>query len=214
MCVIAGGVESMSNVEYYTTDMRWGTRAGRVKMHDRLERGPRTLAARVTLRPHLRHDRDGGESREAVRHIARTGGRVRGSQPAAGGAQLGQTGRFADEIVPLRVAQKKGEAITVERDEGVRPDTTAQSLAALRPSAEGRHGDGRKFQSAERCGGLLSGGGGRSARQTESRTARISRRVGGRRLRARDHGYRAGPGGGEAVPPYRAVLRPRWISSS
>ena len=39
MCVIAGGVESMSNVEYYTTDMRWGTRAGSVTMHDRLERG-------------------------------------------------------------------------------------------------------------------------------------------------------------------------------
>jgi len=37
--VLAGGVESMSNVEYYTTDMRWGTRAGSVKLHDRLERG-------------------------------------------------------------------------------------------------------------------------------------------------------------------------------
>jgi acetyl-CoA C-acetyltransferase len=33
--VIAGGVESMSNVEYYTTDMRWGARAGSVTMHDR-----------------------------------------------------------------------------------------------------------------------------------------------------------------------------------
>ncbi len=37
--VMAGGVESMSNVEYYTTDMRWGKRAGSVKFHDRLERG-------------------------------------------------------------------------------------------------------------------------------------------------------------------------------
>ena len=37
--VMAGGVESMSNVEYYTTDMRWGKRAGMVKFHDRLERG-------------------------------------------------------------------------------------------------------------------------------------------------------------------------------
>ena len=35
--VLAGGVESMSNVEYYTTDMRWGTRAGSVKLHDRSE---------------------------------------------------------------------------------------------------------------------------------------------------------------------------------
>jgi acetyl-CoA C-acetyltransferase len=37
--VMAGGVESMSNVEYYTTRMRWGSRAGSVTMHDRLERG-------------------------------------------------------------------------------------------------------------------------------------------------------------------------------
>ena len=37
--VIAGGVESMSNIEYYTTDMRWGARAGSVKLHDRLDRG-------------------------------------------------------------------------------------------------------------------------------------------------------------------------------
>src|SRR5882672_5023532 len=37
--VLAGGVESMSNIEYYTTDMRWGTRSGSRLMHDRLERG-------------------------------------------------------------------------------------------------------------------------------------------------------------------------------
>jgi len=37
--VVAGGVESMSNIEYYSTDMRWGARAGSVKLHDRLERG-------------------------------------------------------------------------------------------------------------------------------------------------------------------------------
>ncbi len=36
--VLAGGVESMSNIEYYTTDMRWGKRAGSVKMHDRIDR--------------------------------------------------------------------------------------------------------------------------------------------------------------------------------
>ena len=37
--VIAGGAESMSNVEYYTNEMRWGARMGSVKFHDRLERG-------------------------------------------------------------------------------------------------------------------------------------------------------------------------------
>ena len=48
--VMAGGVESMSNIEYYTTDMRWGARAGSARLHDRLDRGPRTLAARRALR--------------------------------------------------------------------------------------------------------------------------------------------------------------------
>src|SRR3972149_4918317 len=37
--VIAGGVESMSNVEYYTTDVRWGPRSGSLTLHDRLQRG-------------------------------------------------------------------------------------------------------------------------------------------------------------------------------
>ena len=37
--VIAAGVESMSNIEYYSTDMRWGSRAGSVTLHDRLQRG-------------------------------------------------------------------------------------------------------------------------------------------------------------------------------
>ena len=37
--VLAGGVESMSNIEYYTQDMRWGSRAGNVTFYDRLDRG-------------------------------------------------------------------------------------------------------------------------------------------------------------------------------
>jgi hypothetical protein len=37
--VIAGGVESMSNIEYYSPDMRWGARSGNVRMYDRLDRG-------------------------------------------------------------------------------------------------------------------------------------------------------------------------------
>ncbi|HDS1699996.1 TPA: acetyl-CoA C-acyltransferase, partial [Pseudomonas putida] len=37
--VLAGGVESMSNIEYYSTDMRWGSKAGSVTLHDRLDRG-------------------------------------------------------------------------------------------------------------------------------------------------------------------------------
>jgi acetyl-CoA C-acetyltransferase len=46
--VMVVGVESMSNIEYYTTDMRWGSRAGSVTLHDRLDRG------RVRSQPEVR----------------------------------------------------------------------------------------------------------------------------------------------------------------
>ncbi|MGO9512668.1 MAG: acetyl-CoA C-acetyltransferase [Steroidobacteraceae bacterium] len=130
--VIAGGVESMSNVEYYTTDMRWGTRAGSVKLHDRLERG------RERSQPEARFGRISGMI-ETAENLAKQFGisREQSDEYAARSQQRAAhswaTGRFADEIVPLRVPQKKGEALNVERDEGVRPETTAQSLAALRP---------------------------------------------------------------------------------
>ena len=48
--VVAGGVESMSNVEYYTTDMRRGARTGSVTLHDRLTRGRDTFPAQK-MRP-------------------------------------------------------------------------------------------------------------------------------------------------------------------
>src|SRR5437764_12462764 len=43
-------------------------------------------------------------------------------------------GRFADEIVPVEVPQRRGSPITVLEDEGVRPGTTAESLAGLKPA--------------------------------------------------------------------------------
>jgi acetyl-CoA C-acetyltransferase len=43
-------------------------------------------------------------------------------------------GRLADEIVPVSIPQRKGEPILVETDEGVRPGTTMESLAGLKPA--------------------------------------------------------------------------------
>jgi acetyl-CoA C-acetyltransferase len=130
--VLAGGVESMSNVEYYTTDMRWGTRAGSTRMHDRLERG------RERSQPESRFGRISGMI-ETAENLARQFSitraqsdefAVRSQQRAA---SAWQAGRFADEIVNITVPQKKGEPAVVSRDEGVRPETTAESLARLRP---------------------------------------------------------------------------------
>ncbi|MHB8527938.1 MAG: thiolase family protein, partial [Caulobacteraceae bacterium] len=127
--VIAGGVESMSNAEYYTTDMRSGARAGSVTLHDRLARG------RLMSQPIARFGvisgmietadnlaRDWQISREACDEYAAMSHQ---RAAAAWGA-----GKFDDEIVPVPVPQKKGEPIIFARDEGVGANATAETRAA------------------------------------------------------------------------------------
>ena len=130
--VVAGGVESMSNCEYYTTDMRKGARAGSVTLHDRLARG------RVMSQPIERFGvisgmietadnlaRDYQISREACDEYA-----AMSHQRAA---KAWADGKFDDELVPVAVPQKKGDPIVFAKDEGVRADATAESLGKLRP---------------------------------------------------------------------------------
>ncbi len=134
--VVAGGVENMSQVEYYTTDMRSGARMGSVTMHDRLVRG------RVMSQPVSRFGvisgmietaenlaRDYQISREACDAYA-----ARSHQRAA---TAWRAGLFDDELVEVAVPQKRGEAVTFRQDEGVRADATTQSLGALRPLEKG-----------------------------------------------------------------------------
>jgi acetyl-CoA C-acetyltransferase len=130
--VMAGGVESMSNVEYYTTGMRWGSRAGSVTFHDRLDRG------RERSQPESRFGRIRGmiETAENLardyaisRHEADTFAARSHLRAAAACAE----GKFTGEVVPVRVSQRNGDAIVVDRDEGVRGDTTVDSLAKLKP---------------------------------------------------------------------------------
>jgi len=134
--VLAGGVESMSNVEYYTTDMRWGARAGSVRLHDRLERG------RERSQPEARFGRISGMI-ETAENLARQYGISRAAADAYAArshrraASAWEAGRFAEEIVPIRVPQRKGAELLVSRDEGIRADSTPESLAALKPILAG-----------------------------------------------------------------------------
>jgi acetyl-CoA C-acetyltransferase len=134
--VIAGGVESMSNVEYYSSDMRAGARSGSVTMHDRLTRG------RVMSQPIARFGvitgmietaenlaRDYGISREACDEFAAM------SHQRAAAAWT--AGKFDDELVPVPVPQKRGEPIIFAKDEGIRADATPQSLGLLPPIEKG-----------------------------------------------------------------------------
>jgi len=128
--VVAGGVESMSNAEYYTTDMRGGARAGSVTLHDRLARG------RVMSQPISRFGvisgmietadnlaRDYQISREACDEYAA----MSHQRAAAAWAE----GKFDDELVPVSVPQKRGEPVVFAKDEGVRADATSESLGKL-----------------------------------------------------------------------------------
>jgi len=130
--VMAGGVESMSNVEYYTTDMRWGKRAGTVKLHDRLDRG------RERSQPVERFGRISGmietaENLAREYNITREQSDAFAAQSQQRAAAAWEAGRFADEVVPVSVPQRKGDPVVVSRDEGVRPDTTVETLARLKP---------------------------------------------------------------------------------
>jgi acetyl-CoA C-acetyltransferase len=129
--VLAGGAESMSNAPFYTTQMRWGARTGPgVMLHDSLSTGRLTAGGRhhpvpggmIETAENLR--REYSISRQEQDEYA-----VRSHQRAAAAAA---EGRFAGELVPVRVAGRKGEVV-VDRDEHIRPDSTVERLASLRP---------------------------------------------------------------------------------
>ncbi len=127
--VIAGGAESMSNAAFYSTEMRWGTRGGSVTLQDALARG-RTTAGGV-------HFPVPGGMIETAENLRREFGISRAEQDEfalrshqrAVDAQA--AGRFAEEIIPVSVAGRKGDVV-VDVDEHPRPDSTIEKLASLR----------------------------------------------------------------------------------
>ncbi|WP_255440645.1 acetyl-CoA C-acetyltransferase [Paracoccus sp. MC1854] len=134
--VMAGGVESMSNIEYYATDVRWGARAGNIHLYDRLDRG------RERSQPERRFGKISGMI-ETAENLAREYSitREEADAYAARSQQRAEAawanGVFADEVVPVAVPQRKGADVVLDRDEGVRPGVTAESLSGLRTIMKG-----------------------------------------------------------------------------
>ena len=130
--VIAGGVESMSNVEHYSTDLRSGTKMGGMTLHDRLTRG------RVMSQPIDRFGVISGMI-ETAENLAKDYGITR-EQADAYAVRSHQrataawaNGLFDNEIVPVPVKQRRGEPVLFTHDEGYRADATMESLGALKP---------------------------------------------------------------------------------
>jgi acetyl-CoA C-acetyltransferase len=129
--VVAGGVESMSNIEHYTTTARWGSRAGNQVLYDRLDRG------RERSQPEWRFGRIGGMIETAENLAEQLGiGRDEADAFAARShhraAAAWSSGLFADEVVAVDVPQRRGTPVTFDRDEGIRPDSSPETLGALR----------------------------------------------------------------------------------
>ena len=130
--VIAGGVESMSNAEFYVNESRWGARFGSVTLHDRLAR------ARETISPEERFGYISGMI-ETAENLAKQyeisrqeqdDFAVRSHQRAVSASE---SGKFEQEIVPVPVPQRRGDPVSFEKDEGPRTDTSMDALARLRP---------------------------------------------------------------------------------
>jgi acetyl-CoA C-acetyltransferase len=129
--VVAGGVESMSNIEHYTTSMRWGSRSGNVALYDRLDRG------RERSQPEWRFGRISGmiETAENVAErcsISREDADEFAARSHRRAAAAWQAGKFADEVVPVEVPQRRTDPVLFRQDEGIRPDSSAESLSSLR----------------------------------------------------------------------------------
>ncbi|MCX2711214.1 acetyl-CoA C-acetyltransferase [Mycolicibacterium sp. J2] len=124
--IVAGGAESMSNVEHYALGLRTGVRHGAVVLADRLDRARETAGGAshpvpggmIETAENLR--RDYGISRTEQDELA-----VRSHQRAV---TAHESGLFAEELVPIDVA-----GTVVDRDEHPRAGITVDKLATLRP---------------------------------------------------------------------------------
>lgn len=130
--VVAGGAESMSNVEHYALGLRPGVRQGSVLLQDRLDRARETAGGAshpiaggmIETAENLR--REYGIGRDEQDELA-----VRSHHRAVAAHEAG---RFADELVPVTVPGGRGRPDTVvDRDEHPRAGIDIETLAALRP---------------------------------------------------------------------------------
>lgn len=126
--VVAGGQESMTNAPHIAEGVRQGKAYGGLKLKDSLESDGLSDAFDNCSMGVLTEGPMGdlGISREEQDEVAAA------SHERAARAQ--QNGIFAAEIAPLEIPQRKGDPVLVDADQGIRPDTTVESLGRLRPA--------------------------------------------------------------------------------
>ena len=133
--VVAGGAESMSNVAFHSTDMRWGGARGGITVHDGLARGRTTAGGRNYPVP--------GGMLETAENLRRQYGITRAEQAELAVAShhravaAQKNGILADEIVPVTVRSREGEDVVVT-DEHPRADTSVEALGQAQTRSPAR----------------------------------------------------------------------------
>ena len=125
---VAGGMESMSNCPYLLPRVREGLRMGNSEIVDSMINDGLWCAFEQC------HMGNAGEVVAEHYHVGRAAQDEYAVKSHAKAARATDEGAFKDEILPISIPQKKGDPLIIDRDESIRPDTTVESLAALKPA--------------------------------------------------------------------------------
>ena len=125
---VAGGMESMSNCPYLLPRAREGLRMGHGELVDSM------INDGLWCSFEQWHMGNAGEVVAEHYHVARAAQDAFAARSHQKAARATDAGWFKDEILAVAIPQKKGEPTLVTRDEAIRPDTTAEALAALKPA--------------------------------------------------------------------------------
>jgi acetyl-CoA C-acetyltransferase len=125
---VAGGMESMSNCPYLLPRAREGLRMGHGELVDSM------IADGLWCAFEQCHMGNAGEVVAEHYHVGRAAQDAFAAHSHQKAAHATDAGWFRDEIVPVPIPQRKGDPVLMTRDEAIRPETTAEALAALKPA--------------------------------------------------------------------------------
>ena len=125
---VAGGMESMSNCPYLLPRAREGFRMGNAEVVDSMINDGLWCAFEMC------HMGNAGEVVAEHYHVGRPAQDEYAAESHRRAAHATDEGAFADEMLPISIPQKKGPPVVVDRDEAIRPETTVETLAALKPA--------------------------------------------------------------------------------
>ncbi|OEH93234.1 acetyl-CoA C-acetyltransferase [Bacillus solimangrovi] len=125
--IVAGGMESMSNAPYMLPKARWGMRMGDQKVIDAMVHDGLTCSFKGV------HMGTYGNSTAKEFELTREQQDEWANRSHQRALAAIEEGKFADEIVPVDVPQRKGDAVTIDTDEAPRVGTTTEKLSKLSP---------------------------------------------------------------------------------